>query len=50
MLTLYIEHKMRVLIFSATFSETLLIRRRIQQHIIHVHWSSCIVSVILVRF
>ena len=45
-----IEHKMRVLIFSATSSETLLILRRMQQHIINVHWSSCIVSVILVRY
>ena len=40
-----IEHKMCVLIFSTTLSETFLILRRIRQGVIlNIHWSSCKVS------
>jgi hypothetical protein len=47
-----IEHKMFVLIFSATLSsETFLVLRRLQRDIIKiVHRSSCKVPVIIVRF
>jgi hypothetical protein len=41
-----IEHNMWILIFSATFSETLLIARRIQQNIINIHMFPCKVPVI----
>ena len=39
-----------VLIFSTLLSETFLILRGIQWAIINVHWTSCIVSIGLVRF
>jgi hypothetical protein len=46
-----IEHKMCVVIFSTTLSETFLILRGIQRDIIiNVHRSSNKLSVILVRF
>jgi len=46
-----IEHKMCVLISSTNFSEILLCLRRTERDIIKkVHWSSCEVHVILVRF
>jgi hypothetical protein len=46
-----IEYKMHVLIFSTTFSETILNLRIIQRDsIINVHRSSCKVPLILVRF
>jgi hypothetical protein len=45
------EHKMRVLIFSTTLSETYVAIRRIQRDIIiNIHSFSCKVSVILVSF
>jgi hypothetical protein len=46
-----IQHKMCVLIFSTTLSETFLTLSRIHQHIIiNVHRFSCKVTVTLVRF
>ena len=46
-----IKHKMRVLICSANMTETFLILRRNERHIIiNVHRTSCKVPVILVRF
>jgi hypothetical protein len=45
------EHKIRVLIFSATLSEIFLILRRIQRDVfINVRTSSCKLPVIFVRF
>ena len=42
---------MFVLIFSTTMSETFLIPKRIEADIIrNVHWTSCKVGVILVKF
>jgi hypothetical protein len=49
--TTVLEHKIRVLIFYATWSETFLILRRMQWYIAtNVHGSSCKIPVILVRF
>ena len=46
-----IEHKMCVLIFSTTLSETFLNLRRVQRDMItNVHRSSCKVPVIIVGF
>ena len=49
----FIEHKMCVLIFSATFSDTFLILRRIERDMmknVKLCWYSCKVPYILVRF
>ena len=46
-----IEHKMRVLIFSTTFSQILVIVRRTERDMIkNVYWSPCKVHVILATF
>jgi len=45
------EHKMCVLIFSTTFSETLLIQRKTEREIIrNVQWSSCQAPAIIAIF
>jgi len=47
----FIDHKMFVLIFSTILPEIFLILRRNDGHmIINVHWSSCKVTAIHVRF
>ena len=49
--TTFFEHRICVLIFSATFSETFLILKRIEEDIImHVYRSSCKVPIILIMF
>ena len=45
-----IEQKMHVSIFSTNLSETLLILRRTERHVIKKYWFSCKVPVILIRF
>ena len=48
---MFIENKMRVLIYSTNLSETFLILRKIQRdNIINVHKSSCNVTFTFVRF